>query len=179
MNSSPRRNVVNPRSTRSTLNCARRTIPSASQRSTMPSQAYACDQSGRSLRTWIGLPGASIPAKPAEPAEPAAGSDVRLLRDQRLECCLVEDRRTELLRLGQFRACLLPGDQVACFLGHRVAQRATHVFDPLLDLRPAVAFEPASDHDRQSSKWSTARYCLFSHVDARGDELVDDPQIVW
>ena len=50
---------MQPRSTRSTLNWARNTIPAASHRNTTPSQAKACDRSGRSLRTWIGLPSAS------------------------------------------------------------------------------------------------------------------------
>src|SRR5579859_653683 len=145
MKTSPRRNVVNPSSTRSTLNSARRTMPCASQRSTTPSQANACEPFGRSLRTWMGLPGGRIFAS----SRRAAVSDVRLLRDQRLETRLVDDRRTELLGFGQLRARVLAGDQVAGLPGHRVAECPAELFDALLDLRAAVVLETPGHHQRQ------------------------------
>src|SRR5437879_9099580 len=92
-------------------------------------------------------------------------SVVRLLRDQRLERGLVQNRRPELLRPSQFRPGVLPGDEVARLFGHRVAQHAAEIFDPLFDLGAAVALESTGDHDREPGQWPTAPRRLLGHVD--------------
>src|SRR5919202_3530387 len=104
-------------------------------------------------------------------------SGVALLRDQRFKSSLVEDWRAQLLGLGQLRASVLAGEQVARVLRYRVAHGPAQILDALLDPGAAVALEPPGDDDRQSRQRPAQRDGVLGHVHARRHELVDQPQV--
>src|SRR5919202_984758 len=102
-------------------------------------------------------------------------SGVALLRDQRFKSSLVEDWRAQLLGLGQLRASVLAGEQVARVLRYRVAHGPAQILDALLDPGAAVALEPPGDDDRQSRQRPAQRDGVLGHV---GSDALDEQDVV-
>src|SRR5919202_3744780 len=97
------------------------------------------------------------------PSAQGQRSGVALLRDQRFESSLIQDGRAQFVRLGQLRAGVLAGEQVARLLRHRIADGSTQILDALLDLGAAVALEPAGDDDGQSGERSAQGDGVLGH----------------